>query len=181
MDSVDFLHHENPPIWAGVKPKFLGVQGENKTHFHLQWIPVSNGKQRNPSVIRETLNETADNPRHHAVSAFKLETGHNFLAGHVNSLKVIPSKNYGLKRENSLMQHFSNGPFLNGLVGAIFLQDNAHPHTARVAQDFLHFKTLPWRARSPDLSPVEHVWDQLKRQMPSYHSVHDLELAVQNL
>ncbi|GFW43647.1 hypothetical protein TNCV_4769971 [Trichonephila clavipes] len=32
--------------------------------------------------------------------------------------------------------------------------------------------------RSPDLSPVEHVWDQLKRQMPSCHSVHDLELAV---
>ncbi|GFW18008.1 transposable element Tcb2 transposase [Trichonephila clavipes] len=40
---------------------------------------------------------------------------------------------------------------------------------------------LPWSARSPDLSPVEHVWDQLKRQMPSCHSVHDLELAVQDL
>ncbi|GFV58871.1 transposable element Tcb2 transposase [Trichonephila clavipes] len=50
------------------------------------------------------------------------------------------------------------GPFLNGLPGAIFQQDNAHPHTARVAQDFLrHFQTLPWSARSPDLSPVEHV------------------------
>ncbi|GFW51504.1 transposable element Tcb2 transposase [Trichonephila clavipes] len=32
--------------------------------------------------------------------------------------------------------------------------------------------------RSPDLSPVEHVWDQLKRKMSSCHSVHDLELAV---
>ncbi|GFU51642.1 transposable element Tcb1 transposase [Trichonephila clavipes] len=51
------------------------------------------------------------------------------------------------------------GPFLNGLPGAIFQQDNAHPHTVRVAQDFLrHFQTLPWPARSPDLSPVEHVW-----------------------
>ncbi|GFT32051.1 uncharacterized protein TNCV_3468781 [Trichonephila clavipes] len=36
-------------------------------------------------------------------------------------------------------------------------------------------------ARSPDLSPVEHVWDQLKRQMPSCHSVHDLKSAVQDL
>ncbi|GFS64744.1 DDE_3 domain-containing protein [Trichonephila clavipes] len=69
-----------------------------------------------------------------------------------------------------------------GLSGAIFRQDNARPHTARVAQDFLHhFQTLPWPARSPDLSPVEHVWDQLKRKMPSGHSVHDLELAVQDL
>ncbi|GFX74845.1 transposable element Tcb2 transposase [Trichonephila clavipes] len=74
------------------------------------------------------------------------------------------------------------GPFINGLPGAIFQQDNARPHTARVAQDFLrHFQTLPWLARSPDLSPLEHVWYQLKRQMPSCHSVHDLELSVQDL
>ncbi|GFW85754.1 transposable element Tcb2 transposase [Trichonephila clavipes] len=66
--------------------------------------------------------------------------------------------------------------------GADFQQDNARPHTAKVAQDFLpHFQTLPWPARSPDFSPVEHVWDQLKRQMPSCHSVHHLELAVQDL
>ncbi|GFY24957.1 DDE_3 domain-containing protein [Trichonephila clavipes] len=38
------------------------------------------------------------------------------------------------------------GPFLNGLPGAIFQQDNARPHTARVAQDFLrHFQTLHGR------------------------------------
>ncbi|GFV94266.1 transposable element Tcb2 transposase [Trichonephila clavipes] len=42
------------------------------------------------------------------------------------------------------------GAFLNGLPGAIFQQDNARPHTARVAQDFLlHFQTLLWPARSP--------------------------------
>ncbi|GFV84170.1 transposable element Tcb2 transposase [Trichonephila clavipes] len=74
------------------------------------------------------------------------------------------------------------GPFLNGLPGAIFQQDNARPHTASFSQDFLrHFQTLPRPALSPELSPVEHVWDQLKRQMPSCHSVHDLELAVQDL
>ncbi|GFY19025.1 transposable element Tcb2 transposase [Trichonephila clavipes] len=50
------------------------------------------------------------------------------------------------------------GPFLNGLPGAIFQQDNARPHTARVAQDFLRpFETLPWHTRSSNLSPVEHM------------------------
>ncbi|GFS63850.1 DDE_3 domain-containing protein [Trichonephila clavipes] len=74
------------------------------------------------------------------------------------------------------------GPFLNGLPGAIFQQDNARPHAARVAQYFLrNFQTIPWPARSPDLSPGEHLWDQLKWQMSSCHSVHDLELAVEDL
>ncbi|GFU00656.1 DDE_3 domain-containing protein [Trichonephila clavipes] len=42
------------------------------------------------------------------------------------------------------------GLFLNGLLGAIFQQDNARPHTANVAQDFLrHFQNLSWPARSP--------------------------------
>ncbi|GFT36335.1 uncharacterized protein TNCV_3464851 [Trichonephila clavipes] len=76
----------------------------------------------------------------------------------------------------------SRRSFINDLPEAIFQQDNARPHTARVAQDFLrHSQTLPWLARSPDVSPVEHVWDQLKRQMTSCHYVHDLELAVQDL
>ncbi|GFU80134.1 transposable element Tcb2 transposase [Trichonephila clavipes] len=74
------------------------------------------------------------------------------------------------------------GPFLNGLPGAIFQQDNARPHTARVAQEFLrHFQTLRLPALSPDLSPLVHVWVLLKWQMPSCHSVHDLKLAVQDL
>ncbi|GFX05299.1 transposable element Tc1 transposase [Trichonephila clavipes] len=74
------------------------------------------------------------------------------------------------------------GPFLNGLPGAIFQQDNSRRHTARVAQDFLrHFQTLPWPACSPDLSPVEHEREQLKRQMLWCPPVHDLELAVQDL
>ncbi|GFT25477.1 transposable element Tc1 transposase [Trichonephila clavipes] len=65
---------------------------------------------------------------------------------------------------------------------AYFPQDNARPHTAGVAHDFLrHFQILPWPTCSPNLYPVEHVLDQLKRQMPSCHSLHDLELAVQDL
>ncbi|GFX86461.1 transposable element Tcb2 transposase [Trichonephila clavipes] len=46
------------------------------------------------------------------------------------------------------------GPFLNGLPGVVFQQDNARPHTAIVAQDFLrHFQSLSWPARSPRFVP----------------------------
>ncbi|GFS75574.1 DDE_3 domain-containing protein [Trichonephila clavipes] len=62
------------------------------------------------------------------------------------------------KLPQQLLDNIVQRPFLNGLRGIIFKKENARPHTARVAQEFLrHFQTLPWPARSPDLSPVEHV------------------------
>ncbi|GFX12154.1 DDE_3 domain-containing protein [Trichonephila clavipes] len=51
----------------------------------------------------------------------------------------------------------------------------------RYVDDILRPHTLPWPNRSPDLYSVVHVWDQLKWHMPSFRSVHDLELAVQDL
>ncbi|GFY04699.1 transposable element Tc1 transposase [Trichonephila clavipes] len=40
---------------------------------------------------------------------------------------------------------------------ASFQQDNASPKTTRMSQDCLRaINTLPWPARSPDLSPIEH-------------------------
>ncbi|GFT64218.1 transposable element Tcb2 transposase [Trichonephila clavipes] len=74
-----------------------------------------------------------------------------------------------------------SGAFINGLPGANFQQDNARPHTARVVQDFFVIFRLFHDQPDPDMSPVERVWDQLKRHIPSFHSVHDLELAVQDL
>ncbi|GFT60228.1 transposable element Tcb2 transposase [Trichonephila clavipes] len=48
------------------------------------------------------------------------------------------------------------------LPGAIFQQDNARHYMANVSQDcFRCVTTLPWPARSPDLSPIDHIWDHL--------------------
>ncbi|GFV42519.1 transposable element Tcb1 transposase [Trichonephila clavipes] len=46
-------------------------------------------------------------------------------------------------------------PYLQGLATAIFQQDNARPHVARILQRFfvnLQIELLPWQAHSPDLS-----------------------------
>ncbi|GFX84288.1 tigger transposable element-derived protein 4 [Trichonephila clavipes] len=53
-------------------------------------------------------------------------------------------------------------PLIQRLPGSIFQQDNARPQTTRMSQDFLRtVTTLHWPALSPDLSPIEHIWDHL--------------------
>ena len=50
----------------------------------------------------------------------------------------------------------------------ILQQDNARPHVARVCQDFLannNIAPLAWPLYSPDLTPVEHMWDELDRRV----------------
>ncbi len=48
--------------------------------------------------------------------------------------------------------------------------DNAHAslHVARICIQFLEAENIPvlaWPAYSPDMSPIEHVWDALDRRI----------------
>ncbi|KFM57876.1 Transposable element Tcb1 transposase, partial [Stegodyphus mimosarum] len=73
-------------------------------------------------------------------------------------------------------------PLMQRLLGAIFQQDNARPHTARVSQDCLRTITiLPWPARSPDLSPIEHILDHLGRRVEHPTSLNELEARLQQI
>uniref|UniRef100_A0AAR2L5Z9 Tc1-like transposase DDE domain-containing protein n=1 Tax=Pygocentrus nattereri TaxID=42514 RepID=A0AAR2L5Z9_PYGNA len=57
-----------------------------------------------------------------------------------------------------------------GVVGPGFLllQDNARHPVAGVCQQFLQdegIEAMDWPARSPDLNPIEHIWDIMSRSI----------------
>ncbi|GFW29754.1 hypothetical protein TNCV_3936211 [Trichonephila clavipes] len=59
-------------------------------------------------------------------------------------------------------------PYLQGLATAIFQQDKARPHVARIVRRFFvnhQIESLSWPARSPDLSPIENMWPMAAQRL----------------
>ncbi|GFW28331.1 transposable element Tcb2 transposase [Trichonephila clavipes] len=66
-----------------------------------------------------------------------------------------------------------------------FQDDNARPHRARLVENMLEAETIQRMelpACSPDLNPIEHVWDMLRRRIAARPrppaTVRDLEIAL---
>ena len=57
----------------------------------------------------------------------------------------------------------------------LLMQDKARPHVVRIVSEYMDtvgIRRLPWPASSPDLNPIEHIWDNFKRHIRSRESNH---------
>ncbi|KAK3082687.1 hypothetical protein FSP39_002633 [Pinctada imbricata] len=103
---------------------------------------------------------------------------------HRSRLVVVPGNLTGVRYRDEILAPVVV-PLMNANRGlTLFQQDNARCHTARVCSIYLqqqHVNVLPWLAKSPDLSPIEHLWDVLdrrvRRRAPS--TLQELELYLQ--
>ena len=68
----------------------------------------------------------------------------------------------------------------------MFQHDNARPHVARICTQFREVENipiLPWPAYSPDMSPIEHVWDALdqsvRQRVPAPTNIKQLRTSIE--
>lgn len=92
----------------------------------------------------------------------------SFSAHGRGNLYFIPQKETvnAVRYRNILAEKLMTAMTIHGCT--IFQQDSAPAHTAKLVKDWLKMKkvsVLEWPGNSPDLNPIENLWNVMKRKV----------------
>ncbi|GBM09329.1 Transposable element Tc1 transposase [Araneus ventricosus] len=93
----------------------------------------------------------------------------------------------GVRYRDEILEPYVS--LFRGAVGPefILMDDNARPHRALLVDEFLEsedIRRMDWAARSPDLNPIEHVYDALGRAIATRNlpptTIQEMKTALLN-
>ncbi|GFV90729.1 hypothetical protein TNCV_2224451 [Trichonephila clavipes] len=93
------------------------------------------------------------------------------LAARWSTTKSVPMSSLSIRRllkHHGMRARLEVVPFLQGIPGTMFQQDNARPRVSKTVRDFCsaqRMQLLSWPGYSPNLSPIENVWDLIGRRL----------------
>ena len=81
-------------------------------------------------------------------------------------LVVMEGAETAIRYRNDILRPYTEPISAEFREELVLMDDNSHSHRAHLVNEFLHdnnIARLEWPACSPDMNPIEHAWDTLKR------------------
>lgn len=143
---------------------------QNKSHY----VRRNNSEELHPDCIKESVKHPTSQMVWSVISGKGTGRLH-LIDGTMNAIKYVEVL------KNRLIPQLKDWYGTESPPAFTFMQDGAPCHTAKLAMKFLKdeakLNVLPWPGNSPDMNPIENLWELLKRKIAADNPTTKTELT----